>query len=117
MRSFILILGVILVTYCGADWLLRTRYAGDLQMEQRFCRFRLCDGTEWIRTASKALWQTQPPASAEAITDLSPSASADPNSPFRWVDLGDALAVAQSNQDAEFASAKRWRSRRIGRRS
>jgi len=102
VRSFILILGVILVTYCGADLLLRTRYAGDLQMEQRFCRVRLCDGTEWIRTASRALWHTQPPASAEAITDYRLLLQRDPNSPFRWVDLGDALAVAQSHQDAEY---------------
>jgi tetratricopeptide (TPR) repeat protein len=102
VRSLLVILGVILVTYCGADLLLGNRYAGNLQMEQRFCRFRLCDGTEWSRIASKALWQTQPPVPAEAITDFRLLLQRDPNSPFSWVNLGDALAAAQSNQEAEY---------------
>jgi hypothetical protein len=93
LRSLIIILGVLLVTYCGADVLLHTRYAGDLRMEERFCRFRLCDSAQWLRTASRALWQANPPAPEEAVADFLVVLKRDPHFPFSWVNLGDALAA------------------------
>ena len=102
LRSLIIILGVLLVTYCSADVLLHTRYAGDLRMEERFCRFRLCGSAQWLRTASRALWQANPPAPEEAVADFLVVLKRDPHFPFSWVNLGDALAAAHRNQPAEF---------------
>ena len=114
MRSLLLILGVLLVVYCGADVLLETRYAGDRQIEEQFCRFRLCDNTRVFRAASKALWQTDAPAPEEAVAGFLLLLRRDPNFPFPWVNLGDALAAAKRVDDAQYcfrqavALAPRW---------
>jgi tetratricopeptide (TPR) repeat protein len=102
LRSLLLILGVLLVTYCVADVWLETQYASDLRMEERFCHFRLCDSTEWLRIASQALWDADHPAPEEAVTDFRVLLQRDPHSPFSWVNLGDALAAADRNQPAEY---------------
>ena len=37
------VLGLLLVLYCGADVVRQIRYGDDLRIEARLCRFQLCD--------------------------------------------------------------------------
>jgi tetratricopeptide (TPR) repeat protein len=114
MRSLLLILGALLAVYCGADVLLETRYAGDQQIEEQFCRFLLCDNTRVFRAASKALRQRDAPAPEEGVAGFLLLLQRDPNFPFAWVNLGDALAAAERVDAAEYcfrqavALAPRW---------
>jgi hypothetical protein len=102
VRGLLTILGVLLVTYCGAGVLLETRYADNLKIEEQFCRFWLCDDTSVFRAASKALQHTDPPAVNDAVAGFLVLLRRDPNFPFHWVDLGDALAAAGRKQNAEY---------------
>jgi hypothetical protein len=110
----LLILGVLLAAYCGADILLETLYAGDSRIEEQFCRFRLCDDTRVYRAASKVLWQTDTPVPEAAVAGFLLLLRRDPNFPFPWANLGDALAAAGRVDDAEYcfrqavALAPRW---------
>jgi hypothetical protein len=100
LRILLLILGIVLVVYCTAGVLLDTRFSGDLAMEERLCRFRLCDNEMVSRRARVALWQEG--NTAEAITLFNRLLNRDSHAPFRWTDLGDAYVAADRKQDAEY---------------
>jgi hypothetical protein len=52
--------------------------------------------------ASKALWQTESPVPQEAVSDFLLLLRRDPNFPYPWVSLGDALAAAGRERNAEY---------------
>ena len=102
MRSLTIVLGLLLVLYCGADVVRQTRHADDLRTEAQLCRFQLCYEPVLDQAASKALWETDPPMVEQAVTGFSLALKRDSHYPFNWVNLGDALAAADRKQDAEY---------------
>jgi hypothetical protein len=102
VRFLLIILGAVLVTYCFADVVLRTQHQGDLRAEERFCRFGLCDDAMVRRAGYKALWEDRTPKPDQAVADFRLILERDPNFPFNWANLGDALAAAGHQQDAAY---------------
>ena len=72
----------------------------DLRTEERFCRFRLCDDAMVQGAGFKALWEDQTPKPDQAVADFRLILQRDPNFPFNWANLGDALAAADHEQEA-----------------
>jgi tetratricopeptide (TPR) repeat protein len=102
VRFSLLILGVILVIGAGADLLLTTRYAGDFEMERNFCRFELCNSAEWLELSQGGLAKNQTVFPVGAVSRYRFLLERDPNYPFRWADLGDALDAGHSREVAEY---------------
>jgi len=102
VRIALLILGVILVTGCGADLLLWTRFAGDLEMERKLCEFQLCNSSEWLGAAEGGLAKNLPSSPVQAVSRHRFLLQRDPSYPFRWAELGEALDSIQSKQDAAY---------------
>ena len=68
MRFLLIILGAVLVAYCGADLVIQ--HKEDLQTEERFCRFRLCDDAMVQGAGFRALWEDKTPKPDQAIADF-----------------------------------------------
>jgi len=102
VRPLLLILGLTLTVYPTLDIELRTRFARDQSMEQQFCQFRLCDDQRMYRAAAKKLWGTATPNPKEAAAGFLVLLRRDPNFPFPWANLGDALSASQRSSEARY---------------
>ena len=87
-----IILGSLLVLYGSGALVSFTWFSDDPEVEQFLCRFYLCDNEQLLDWAYEHLWEGDPESLEWAVSVYQESLRRDPASPFRWCDLGEALA-------------------------
>ena len=102
MRTLTLTLGAILVAYCSAGSLSKTLWPNNEKANRILCQFLLCNNAPLVLRGRNQLTGGKGENIQQAIATFRTVLQQDPQDPYRWVDLGDALLEAGQKEDARY---------------
>jgi tetratricopeptide (TPR) repeat protein len=102
LRTLTLTLGAILVAYCSAGSLSKTLWPNNEKANRILCQFLLCNNAPLVLRGRNQLTGGKGENIQQAIATFRTVLQQDPQDPYRWVDLGDALLEAGQKEDARY---------------
>jgi tetratricopeptide (TPR) repeat protein len=102
LRTLTFTLGAILTAYCSVGVLSENFWENNEQVNQVLCRFFLCSNAPVVWRARDQLVTGKDENIQQAIALFRKVLQRDPQDPYRWLDLGDALLEAGQKEDARY---------------
>ena len=100
MKRIAIVLALIITISSAAGIYLETRYRNDIQVQRLFSRFSTLANDRILETANSLRQKGTPESLQQAISLYRDAISRDPKNPFRWCDLGLALAESKEIEEA-----------------